>query len=253
MLRLSTAILFLLLAACAEIVGAEEARLCRLALPALNQEGARLSIERTAPGPYPFSVRIDYRAVSPEQQGRMRVAICRFSPTRDARGLHDLAGIATETGPMADASFYFLKRFYLEVPDKAAMTALQAKARSRVPEAPFWAAYAAQQVIIALPTAAAYALIYGLVGRIVLVFGKFAALASLAGVVGLSVVSSIGAETAMTGVLVALAIGVPAAGLHGLALSRTALNRLACAPGQHVLILKPGGFFGFADLGPRRV
>ncbi len=254
MLRLAAAILFLFLASCGEIVDAEEARLCRLALPALNQDGARLSVERTAPGPYPFSVRIDYRAISPEQEGRMRVAICRFSSTRDARGQRDLAGIATETGPMADASFYFLKRFYLEAPDGAATAASRAEARSSVPEAPFWAAYAAQQVIVALPTAAvyallaaAYALIYGLVGRIVLVFGEFAALASLAGVVGLGVVSAVGAETALTGVLVALAVGVPAAGLHGLALSRFALNRLARAPGQHVLIASVGAGIALSE------
>ena len=253
MVRLAVAILVFFLVACGEVIDAEEARLCRLSLPALNQDDVRLSIERTMPGPYPFSLRIDYRAVSSEQDARMRFVICRFSPTRDARGQRELSGIATEFGPMADASFYFLKRFYLGSADGAAVKGAPAD-RSRVPEVPFWAAYGVQQIIVALPAAAiyallaaAYALIYGLVGRIVMVFGEFAALASLASVVGLAVVFSVGAETAFTGVLVALVVGVLAAAMHGVALSRVALNRLARAPGQHVLIASVGAGIALSE------
>ncbi|MGL4440217.1 MAG: branched-chain amino acid ABC transporter permease [Bosea sp. (in: a-proteobacteria)] len=246
MLRLAAAILLVLLAACGELVDAGEARLCRLTLPALNVN-ARLSVEQTRSGPYPASLRIDYRAIRAEGQVQQRFVICRFSAERGARNLRDLIGLATETGPMANASFYFLKRFYLEAPDAAPVDPAPPDARATLPEVPLWLAYGSQQLLVALPTAAvyallaaAYALIYGLVGRIVLVFGEFAALASLAGVVGLGLFFAVGVETAISGVIIALVIGVASAALHGFALSRVALTGLARASGQQVLIATVG-------------
>ncbi len=254
MLQLLSTILLLLLASCGELIDAGEARTCRLALPAINQNGARLSVERTVPGPYPFSLRIDYRTIRDDGTARMRFVICRFSPDRDARGARPLTRLATEFGPMADASFYFLKRFYLDAPDSDAFDPAPPNARSAVPDVPFWMAYGSQQVLVALPTAAiyallasAYALIYGLVGRIVLVFGEFAALASLSGVVGLAVLFSLGQQTAIIGVLVALVIGVTTAACHGFALSRLALTPLARAPGQHVLIATVGAGIALSE------
>ncbi len=253
MLRLAAAILLLCLAACGDAIDAGEARTCRLTLPAINQDGARLAIERTAKGPYPNSLRIDYRAVRQDGVQRNGFVICRFGAERDARGVRAITGLATEFGPMADASFYFLKRFYLDAPDADAADPAPSAAAS-VPEVPFWLAYASQQWLVALPSAAiyallaaAYALIYGLVGRIVLVFGEFAALASLSGVVGLAVLFSLGQQTAVAGVAAALVIGVATAALHGFALSRTALTRLARAPGQHVLIATAGAGIALSE------
>lgn len=246
MLRLAAAILLVLMAACGELVDAGEARLCRLVLPALN-DGARITVEQTRPGPFPASLRIDYRAIRSEGQAQQRFVICRFSLERGARNLRELTGLATETGPMADASLYFLKRFYLEAADALLVDPAPPDSREALPEVPYWLAYGGQQLLVALPTAtvyallaAAYALIYGLVGRIVLVFGEFAALASLAGVVGLGVFFTLGVETAISGVIIALLIGVATAALHGFALSRAALTGLARAPGQHVLIATVG-------------
>lgn len=246
MLRLAAAILLVLMTACGELVDADEARLCRLTLPALN-DVARLTVEQTKPGPYPASLRIDYRAIRGEGQVQQRFVICRFSTERGGRNLRELTGLATETGPLADASFYFLKRFYLEAGGVAPPDPAPPQARDMVPEVPHWLAYGGQQLLVALPTAAiyallaaAYALIYGLVGRIVLVFGEFAALASLAGVVGLGIFFALGVETAITGVIIALIIGVASAALHGFALSRAALTGLARSPGQHVLIATVG-------------
>jgi branched-chain amino acid transport system permease protein len=242
---LSLALLGAALGACSSGIDADEARLCRLVLPALN-DGARLELGEARRGPFPASLRIDYQAVSPDGTARGRLAICRFSFDRNARGRRELTGLATEAGPMPDASFYFLRRFYLEGPEPP-VDPDPPERRSGVPEAPYWLAYGAQQLLVAMPIAAiyallgaAYALIYGLVRRIVLVFGEFAALASLAGVAGLGMLSVSDAQTALTGVLVALAFGVSSAALHGLALSRLALTPLARAPGQQVLIASIG-------------
>jgi branched-chain amino acid transport system permease protein len=94
----------------------EEARLCRLTLPALNV-GARLELQPPRPGPFPGSLRIDYRAVDADGRQRQRFVICRFGPAPTGAmrsGGRNLTGLATEFGPMADASFYFLRRFYLD-------------------------------------------------------------------------------------------------------------------------------------------
>lgn len=246
MLRSVAAILLVSIAACGELIDAGEARTCRLTLPAINS-GARLNVEQTKPGPYPFSIRIDYRAIRGPSDTRQRFAICRFSAERNARNQRELIGLATEFGPMADASFFFLKRFYLEAANAVPVDPAPLDARAAVPEVPYWLAYGGQQFLNALPIAAvyalmaaAYALIYGLVGRIVLVFGEFAALASLAGVVGLGLFFTLGVQTAVSGVVIVLLIGVAVAALHGFALSRVALTRLARAPGQHVLIATVG-------------
>jgi branched-subunit amino acid ABC-type transport system permease component len=246
MIRLAAAILLVLLAACGELIDADEARLCRMTLPAIN-DTARLDIQQTRPGPYPFSLRINYRAIGADGAMQARFVICRFSADRGARSQRDLTGLATEFGPMADASFFFLKRFYLDAPAAGAADRAPPSASASLPEVPSWLAYGSQQLLTALPSAAiyallaaAYALIYGLVGRFVLVFGEFAALGSLAGIVGLGAVAGFGIETALAGVLVALVIGVASAALHGFVLSRAAPGRQAPQPGQHVLIATVG-------------
>lgn len=116
---LAAAFLLALFSGCASGPDAEDARLCRLVLPALIEEGAWIRIQRTKEGPFPFSLRIDYHEIRSGEATRIRFVICRFSPQRNAHGKRDLTGLATEFGPMADASFYFLKRFWLEARDGA--------------------------------------------------------------------------------------------------------------------------------------
>ncbi len=258
MLRCLAFALFLLLAAllssCGELIDAGEARTCRQVLPALDNQGARITIEQTRPGPFPNSIRIDYRATQADAGPiRARHAICVFSAARNAQGSRELIGVATEYGPMAEASFFFLRRYFLEgregpPPDPAPPAA------RRAPQVPFALAYGAQFALAALPSAAvyallaaAYALIYGLVGRILLVFGEFAALGSLAGVAGAALLFAAGAQSAPGGVAVALIVGVGAAALHGGALSRLALTPLARAPGQHVLIASVGAGIALSE------
>lgn len=116
--RLAAGLLLLLLAACGGAIDGEEARLCRLVVPALN-EGAALALDPARRGPFPLSLRIDYGVTAPAGGSASRFVICRFSASRNAKGQRELVGLATELGPMADASFFFLRRFYLDVPGAA--------------------------------------------------------------------------------------------------------------------------------------
>jgi hypothetical protein len=107
-------ILPMVLGACQSAIDRDAARLCRMTLPALNGEGTRIAIERTVRGPFPDAIRIDYRAIAADGTIRMRYVICRFDPAATGQGARSMTGLATEFGPMADASFYFLRRFWLE-------------------------------------------------------------------------------------------------------------------------------------------
>src|SRR3712207_4398549 len=64
------------LSACALTVGAEQARVCRLALPALNPDGARITVMRAAPAPEPRSLRLDYRVEGEDRPALDRHAVC---------------------------------------------------------------------------------------------------------------------------------------------------------------------------------
>jgi branched-chain amino acid transport system permease protein len=111
--RAAMAFIVLAIAACADGIEPDEARLCRLAVPALN-DGAALALDVARKGPFPLSIRIDYRVIADGRPDQARFVICRFAAARNAQGRRDLVGLATEHGPMADASFYFLRRFYLQ-------------------------------------------------------------------------------------------------------------------------------------------
>ena len=80
-----------LLAACGLSIDADQARVCRSALPALNP-GARLTVLRVQTGPVPQSLRVDYVAEEPERysmpsylaaRGWVAIALDREEPDGD--------------------------------------------------------------------------------------------------------------------------------------------------------------------------
>lgn len=119
MLRVALMLAALGLAGCEAGVDRDRARVCRLAIPALNAADARFEITRTAPHSLPRSVAVTYRVIRPGAPARERMLICRFDPGGTSGAL-GLTGMATETGPVSDATFYFLTRFYLSSPEAAA-------------------------------------------------------------------------------------------------------------------------------------
>ena len=155
MRRLAPGLLGLLtagLAACGLGADADQLRVCRSVLPALNS-GERVVVERAEPGPLPRTLRLDYRV---EREGRAplrRYATCAFAAEGLSSHKADLVGLATETGPVAGASLYLLKRYYLDTPEGLAGDP-GGPAASSVPEVPAALAYALQQFLISLPRTA---------------------------------------------------------------------------------------------------
>jgi branched-chain amino acid transport system permease protein len=123
----------LALTGCGQRVDEAQARLCRMALPALNPEGSdiritRLALAREGPG-----IRIDYTVAAPAFAGANRAgtnragpnragpvrafAICRFDPVPFSEIEPRLAAIETQDGPISGASVYLMQRFWLRSPE----------------------------------------------------------------------------------------------------------------------------------------
>ncbi len=224
--------LLLGLAACQASVDAEQARVCRQALPALNPEGGRIGVQRVSAGNRPREIRIDYEVIREGHAPRDRFVFCLFAASGLDPSKSELIGLTTETGMIAPATVYFLRRFYLGSPEAlAADPGLGAEAAGLV-ELPPGVAYGLQQAVAGLPKiatfgllAAAYALVFGLVGRINLAFGEIAAVGAAATTSGVAILSTLGVADPLAGIGLGLVLAVFAAGLHGLVGTSLAIGR----------------------------
>jgi branched-chain amino acid transport system permease protein len=236
-----------LLAGCGSLIDADQARVCRTTLLALNSDVALIRVTRVTPGPRPMSLRVDYRVEEPGRPPRTRFVVCLFAGQGLAADKALLTGLATERGPLADATFYFLKRFYLEAPGEPPVDPAAGDRAVDAPEIPHLLAYGLQQAIGAVPLsaiygllAAAYALVFGLVGRINLAFGEFAALGGTAAVLGITATLAVGATDPAVGLVAGLVVAVFASALHGFVASRLAVAPIRSASGQPVIIATIG-------------
>lgn len=232
-----------LLAACSQL-DPEEARICRVALVALAPEGATPTITRQGSAGEPeamHEVRIDFET---DAAVRRHFVQCRFAPHAEGRTRPELVSVRTDAGPLTESGFYFLQRFWLDTAD-ADRADPQPVARSGiVPSVPPTLAYGLQTLLNALPAiatygmlAAAYSLVYGLVGRINLAFGELAAVGGAGALGGAAFLPSNGT---LLLVLVTFATAIWAASLHGLAVSRWVFLPLRGSTSQQGLVATVG-------------
>jgi branched-chain amino acid transport system permease protein len=218
--RLAASLLGLcLLAACGISIDAEQARVCRSALPALNS-GATISVERLQVGPSPRSLRVTYIAQYPDRPPLERLAICQFAAEGLSANKAELIGLETEEGPVSGASLYLLKRYYLETPEGVAADP-GSRPDADVIEVPSAVAYWMQQLLVSLPRTAiyallsvAYALVFGLSSRINLAFGELAAVGSAATIAGVSILLVSGFTSPILGLGAGLFGALFAAAIH---------------------------------------
>ncbi|WID96331.1 hypothetical protein QO058_27000 [Bosea vestrisii] len=242
---LTSILLCLTLAACGRF-DTDQIRACRLAIPALNPSDTVITIEGTGAGPRADILRIAYRAQAPDAQPRRRTIDCVFAGEGTTLQRGALAGLASDGVPMTDASFLLLRRFYLEYKAEPPVDPGASPGADLVVLSP-GLAYGLQQGLAALPSAAiyallasAYALIYGLNGRILLTFGEFSALGALAAVVGVALTLSLAVSTPVSGLFIAFAVAIAVSALHGFAMGRFVLRHLDKSNGQQVLIATIG-------------
>ena len=246
-------LIVLALASCGDRFDTDQQRLCRQAITPLNPPDARITIDQTDSGSRPNILHIRYRAEIGTSIARQRSIDCLFAGDEQGLQRGALIGIASDGRPMSDASFYLLRRFYLEdrrepPPDPGAARA------EDLPGLSSPVAYGLQLGLSALPSAAiytllasAYALIYGLTGRIILCFGEFAALGALASVVGVALMVSLAVSTPASGLVIAFAVAIAVCAFHGFAMGRFVLRPLARANGQQMLIATIGLAIGLSE------
>jgi branched-chain amino acid transport system permease protein len=242
--RLACLAAFLALAGCSTLVETDQARLCRMALPALAPPDAVIAILEQTAFPDGRGLRVDYRLTELGAPTQTRFAECRFRlPGRPKRS-EDLIGVTTDGGPLSDVELFMLIRYWLTTPDARAADPAPLGDVAGLPVAPPAFAYALQQAINGLPLAAvyallaaAYSLVYGLVGRINLAFGDIAAAGGYAAALGAMLAVS---EAPATILALALTFGAANAAFWGVAASRWVFQPLHHASGQQALIASIG-------------
>ncbi|MBF9233997.1 branched-chain amino acid ABC transporter permease [Microvirga alba] len=234
-----------LLAGCGLSTDAQQTRVCRSALPALNP-GARITVERVQEGPAPQSLHIAYAAEYPNRPPLDRFVICRFAAAGLSPNKAELTGLATEEGPLSGASLYLLKHYYIDTPEGVANDP-GSRADASVLEIPASAAYSLQQFLVSLPRTAiyallavAYALIFGLSGRINLAFGELAAVGSAATVAGAAIVLTSGGTSPTLGLAAGLMAALFAGAIHSAVGGYFTIARIKAVSTQPSLIATVG-------------
>lgn len=239
-------------AACARMVDAEQERVCKAVIPAINLDNEIVDVASALSGPLPSSLRIDYTVKDAAGRLRGRILLCRYAGTGLAAEKSLLIGIATERGPVPDANFYFLKRFYLDAPPDADDD--RAAAARETPQVSRVVGLGLQQAIAGLPLlaiygliASTYALVFGLIGRINLAFGQFAVLGGTATALGVGIALAGGVYAPVIGIGIGLVLALGASGLHGIVLGHLAIAPIRHASGQRVLIATLGLSLAMAE------
>ena len=186
----------LALAGCSPFLETDQARLCRMTLPALLDPDASVTIVRQQEDADAQGVHVDFRTRGGDGAESVHTAQCRFR--EPGRPLHssDLVDVAIDGAHLSDVNRYFLVRFWLATPEARAADPAPLGDLTALPTVPRRVAYLLQQAINGLPLtavyallAAAYSLVYGLVGRINLAFGELAAAGGYAAALGVALVA----------------------------------------------------------------
>ena len=171
-----------MLAGCSPALETDQARLCRMALPALMAQGARIAIVAQEPDPDGRGLSVAFTAETPGEVPQYHSAACRFREPGRPRESRDLTSVTLDGRALSETQLFFLIRYWLATPEGRAADPAPLGDLSGLPVAPHAIAYGLQMALDGLPLAsiyallaAAYSLIYGLIGRINFAFGEIAA------------------------------------------------------------------------------
>ncbi len=235
------------LGGCSALFDDAAVKLCRSIVPAFYAEATRIDVLRTerkiiAQGTL---VTVVYRQGAAGDATPRHALSCIVKRDPAAGGAITLTNLATEDGALGDVRLHLLRRYWIESGRAANADPMPVTMLRMAPEVPRAMAGVAQHLASALPSiaiyvllAAAYALIYGLVGRINLAFGELAMLAGYGAFLGYALAG--GAGQGLLAVGLGLGLGIATAAAHGAALGRYVFQPLLQRPGQHVLIATVG-------------
>jgi branched-chain amino acid transport system permease protein len=243
-LRLLVLLAAATLAGCSPALETDQARLCRMALPALMPQSARIAILAQRPDADGRGLSVAFTGRAPGEEPRTHLAACRFREPGRPNESRDLVSLTLDGQPLPEARLYVLIRYWLATPEGRAADPAPLGDVGVLPRVPHPFAYGLQMALDGLPLAAiyallaaAYSLIYGLIGRINFAFGEIAAAGGYAAAI---------AALAMVGwppaplLTVAFALAIAVAAGWGFGAARAVFIPLSRARGQQALVATVG-------------
>lgn len=245
---------------CAENADSHAARLCRRAIPALDQPDDVIELrsieERSNLAAKSTQITVNYSRIAPNGLRDRQTLTCLFASTGAPARPADLQSIEVNGAPIGPLRTHILRSRWLGTPEAILNEPRPLIAYGPMPVVSRNAALAVQIGLAALPTialytllATAFALVYGLMGRINLAIGDFVHLMGWAAFLGfiLSGTTLTGYAIAMATVLCSIASLIYASALARLIfepLTRDTTRR----HGQPFIIATIGLSIAFAEL-----
>jgi branched-chain amino acid transport system permease protein len=232
------------LAGCSPVLETDQARLCRMALPALIPQDSRIAILTQAPDKDGRGLNVVFTAEAPGEEPQTHLAACRFREPGRPRESRDLTSLTLDGQPLSKTRLFVLIRYWLATPEGRAADPAPLGDLSALPVVPHAIAYGLQMALDGLPLAsiyallaAAYSLIYALIGRINFAFGEIAAAGGYAAAI---------AALAMVGwppaplLIAVFVLAAVVASAWGFASAHVLFIPLRQARGQQVLVATVG-------------
>jgi branched-chain amino acid transport system permease protein len=232
------------LAGCSPSLETDQARLCRMTLPALISQDAQIAILTQTPDADGRGLSVAFSAETPGGKRQSHLAACRFREPGRPHESRDLTSLALDGQVLSETRLFVLIRYWLATAEGRAADPAPLGDLSALPVAPRGLAYGLQMAVDGLPLAsiyallaAAYSLIYALIGRINFAFGEIAAAGGYAAAI---------AALAMLGwppaplLIAAFVLAVAVAAAWGFASARVLFIPLRQARGQQVLVASVG-------------
>jgi branched-chain amino acid transport system permease protein len=233
-----------LLAGCSAALETDQARLCRMALPAMMPAEQRITIGSQWPDPDGRGLTVAFTAETAGGEPEDHAATCRFREPGRPRESRDLTSLILDGEALSDTELYILVRYWLATPEGRAADPAPLGDLSRTPAVGPRLAYGLQMALDGLPLsaiyallAAAYSLVYGLIGRINFAFGELAAAGGYAA--AMTALALSGAAPAPLLAAAFLLAAAVAAG-WGFASARCVFIPLRHARGQQALVATVG-------------
>ena len=243
-IRLIALIAAATLVGCSPALETDQARLCRMTLPALMPQEAGISVLNQEPYADGRGLSVTFTARTPGEKPQNHIASCRFRMAGRPRESRDLTSLTLDGQPISETRLVFLIRYWLATPEGRAADPAPLGDMSALPVAPHAVVYGLQMAIDGLPLAsiyallaAAYSLIYSLIGRINFAFGEIAAAGGYAAAIAALAMVGWPPAPLLTGAFM-LAAAVAAA--WGFASARAVFIPLRQARGQQVLVASVG-------------
>jgi branched-chain amino acid transport system permease protein len=214
-------------------VDAEQARLCRMLIPALYPEddGIQMLASEAGAGK---AVHIAFRMT--RNDTRQHLLTCRFGGTGYSAAKRDLISVQLDGVGLGASTLYFLRQGWLETQDSILADPGAPQNSEPWLEVSHTQAVALQHALNSLPRtgilallALATALIYGLIGRINLAFGEFVAVGGIATSLVVFLCVAMGITTPLFGALTGILVTTGLCALFGAVIGRLILWPLSGA------------------------